>query len=55
MKLPLAILILLFPACTVTIPLGQDARYGVVGLSVSYQPPFPNVLADQPNIGGYRK
>jgi hypothetical protein len=43
MRLPLAILILLFPACTVTIPIGQDARYGVVGLSMSYQPPINNI------------
>jgi hypothetical protein len=50
MKLPLAILMLLFPACTVTIPIGQEARYGVVGLSMSYQPPI-NILAEQPNLG----
>jgi hypothetical protein len=50
-----AVLIWFFCGCTVTIPLGQDAKYGVVGISMSYHPPFPNVLADQPNIGGYRK
>jgi hypothetical protein len=54
MKLPLAILVLFLTGCTVTIPLGQEARYGVVGLSMSYLPPI-NILAEQPNLGGYRK
>jgi len=43
MKLPLAILVLFLTGGTVTIPIGQDARYGVVGLSMSYQPPINNI------------
>jgi hypothetical protein len=55
MKILFAILILaVLSACTATIPLGKDARYGVVGLTVSYQPPI-NILAEQPNIGGFAK
>jgi hypothetical protein len=39
--------------CSATFPLGQDGRFGSVGLSVSYQ--YPDIIKEQPNIGGYRK
>jgi hypothetical protein len=78
------LLCLWLAGCSATFPLGERGKYGVVGLTVSYQPPFlsvggnalgaraataqqwviespstgrqfPNILNEQPNIGGYRK
>jgi hypothetical protein len=43
-----------FSGCTATFPLGNNGKYGTVGLSVSYYPPY-DIMATQPNIGGYKK
>jgi hypothetical protein len=39
----LLVLTLWLTGCSATFPLGQDGRFGSVGLSVSYQPPFLSV------------
>jgi hypothetical protein len=41
---------LLFGGCSTTIPIGDNGRYGTIGIDVSYQ--FADILAEQPNIGG---
>jgi hypothetical protein len=46
-------LIFLVSGCTVTIPIGENARLGYIDASVQYR--YPDVIAEQPNIGGWHK
>jgi hypothetical protein len=50
--------------CSVAIPIGERGKYGAVEFSADYKPPtlhtvlrerFPHIIAEQPNIGGYKK
>jgi hypothetical protein len=40
--------------CSATLPLGERGKYGAISVEVDYIPP-DNILATQPNIGGFAK
>jgi hypothetical protein len=42
------ILIWCITGCSALLPIGQEARYGHLGVELRYYPPAPNVLAEQP-------
>jgi hypothetical protein len=43
-------LIFLVSGCTLSIPIGEHARFGYLDAEASYR--APDIIAEQPNIGG---